>query len=196
MLALDKKGVLYGFGAGQQHQLARQIVQRFELQATVPTHITIKEGRKSVIVKDMACGSYHSFAISEDGRVFSWGLNNYAQCGIHEDIGSDQGSVVKTPTWVEDLTVQIRSLQGGGHHSIAVADNGDVLAWGRCDGHQTGLDLDRVPDENKVYPVVEDGASAPPRRIAKVVKIPTKLPSKYHPCLLLLDTSCLHTTQL
>ncbi|KAF2761409.1 RCC1/BLIP-II [Pseudovirgaria hyperparasitica] len=173
VLALDKKGVVYGFGAGQQHQLARTIIKRSELNATVPTHISIKDGRRVIKIKDVSCGTHNSFAIGENNHVYSWGLNNYAQCGISDDLGDDEGSIVKTPTWIESLK-EVSSVEGGNSHSIAVAKDGDILVWGRCDGSQLGIDLSKVREDHIVFSVPQAGALVQ-KRSPKVVKVPTKV---------------------
>lgn len=38
-------------------------------------------------VKSIGCGSYHTFVITVGGKIYSCGLNNYSQLGLHA-IGS------------------------------------------------------------------------------------------------------------
>ncbi len=67
----------------------------------------------------VACGSYHSFVISETGRVIGWGLNNYAELGLPDEAGSDGGNILK-PALVDALAdYDIAQIAGGEHHSLA-----------------------------------------------------------------------------
>ena len=33
---------------------------------------------------DVFCGSYHTFALTEDEAIYTWGLNNYGQLGTND----------------------------------------------------------------------------------------------------------------
>jgi regulator of chromosome condensation len=52
--------------------------------------------------------------------------------------------------------VEIKSLKdkkvvqvgGGGHHSAAVTENGEIYMWGRLDSGQLGLDNNNIEEEN------------------------------------------------
>ena len=33
-------------------------------------------------IVDIACGSYATYAVDEEGNVWAWGLNNYGQLGM------------------------------------------------------------------------------------------------------------------
>ncbi|KAH3679263.1 hypothetical protein WICPIJ_008647, partial [Wickerhamomyces pijperi] len=69
------------------------------------------------------------FAITVDGKVLSWGLNQYGQCGIKVDI--EDGAVVSKPTEIEDLTGKdIIYITGGEHHSLALSSSGEVFTFG------------------------------------------------------------------
>lgn len=35
---------------------------------------------------DIAAGSYGSFAVTQKGKVFAWGLNNYGQLGFKQKV--------------------------------------------------------------------------------------------------------------
>jgi len=49
-------------------------------------------------VPSIASCSFHHFAISEKGDVYSWGLNNFGQTGIGHQKNIDE------PTKIESLT--------------------------------------------------------------------------------------------
>jgi regulator of chromosome condensation len=147
VLALDHKGVVVAWGCGQQNQLGRRIIERNKMTSLIPQGLGLP---KNTITK-IACGSYHSFALDKDGRVWAWGLNNFAETGIEEGAGADE-AVILRPTIVESLAnYAVTDIDGGVHHSLACTDKGELLTWGRVDGYQVGITFDNLETENIIY---------------------------------------------
>ena len=146
ILALDNKGHVVAWGCGQQNQLGRRIIERNKLSSLVPQGMGLPRGK---IVK-IACGSYHSFALDKDGRVWGWGLNNFGEIGS-EGAGEDDAVILKPIkiTHLEDYT--ITDIDGGVHHSLACSDKGELLTWGRVDGYQVGFELDDLDKDNVIF---------------------------------------------
>ncbi|GKT49572.1 protein pim1 [Colletotrichum spaethianum] len=153
ILALDDKGVVVAWGCGQQNQLGRRIIERNKLSSLVPQSMGIPKGK----VDRIACGSYHSFALAKDGRVWAWGLNNFAETGIEMGAGEDD-AVVLRPTLVESLKdYKVKQIAGGEHHSLACTEDGKLLTWGRLDGHQVGIPVEELPADR----VIKDESNNP-----------------------------------
>jgi regulator of chromosome condensation len=143
VLALSQQGRVYAWGAGGQCQLGLRT--RTTRYTALSPHILTLTG-----IKQVACGGYHSFAIADNGLVYSWGLNNFGQTGISQNAGEDDAFIAQ-PTVVESLRpYKICFIKGGEHHSIACTANGEILVWGRCDDGQAGIPLDNVPKEHLV----------------------------------------------
>jgi regulator of chromosome condensation len=101
--------------------------------------------------------------------VYSWGLNSFGETGINDGAGDDNAVIFK-PTVVSELKgYSIKEIQGGGHHSIACTEDGQLLVWGRADGSQIGMKLSDIPKEHFIYD--ERGA-------ARILKKPTVIPGK------------------
>jgi regulator of chromosome condensation len=165
---LDFKNNVWAWGSGQQNQLGRRVVERTRTQGLTPREFGLPRGK----IVDIACGGYHSFAIHQNGKVFAWGLNNFGETGITDGAGED-GAVIPQPTIVTSLEgYEIKHIDGGGHHSLACTADGKVLAFGRSDGFQLGIDLEDVPKENFVYDEREN-----PRFVKKPVELPGKIHS-------------------
>lgn len=144
ILAMDNKGSVVGWGCGQQNQLGRRVIERSKLTALTPRPVGLPKNK----VAQIACGSYHSFAIDRDGAVWAWGLNNFAETGIETGAGLDNAVILK-PTKVESLAeYAISHIAGGEHHSVACTASGSVLTWGKADGGQCGLPKDKLTPEN------------------------------------------------
>ncbi|EDO19434.1 hypothetical protein Kpol_1002p82 [Vanderwaltozyma polyspora DSM 70294] len=158
MLFLDEEGVVFAWGNGQQHQLGRKVMERFRLKTLDPRPFGLKQ------VKYIASGENHCFAIKKDGKVVSWGLNQFGQCGISEDI--EDGALVESPKKVllpEDF--KVKSIAAGEHHSLVLSEEGDLYTFGRLDMFEVGISKDKLPES----------AYKDEHGKARSIPIPTKL---------------------
>ena len=147
ILALDHKGNVVAWGCGQQNQLARRIIERNKLSSLIPQGVGLPRGK---IVK-IACGSYHSFAIDKDGRVWGWGLNNFGEIGVEANAGEDDAVILKPAKLANLEDEKIVDVDGGEHHSVACSEKGKLYTWGRVDGYQVGFEFDALNRENSIY---------------------------------------------
>ncbi|KAK3303205.1 putative regulator of chromosome condensation protein [Chaetomium strumarium] len=165
VLALDEKNKIYAWGAGQQAQLARRLLERDDLAALYPSGIGSLPGRAKA--EKLACGSYHSFVIDTKGRVIGWGLNNYAELGVEDEAGQDGGYVMR-PQLIKSLEqYEIADIAGGEHHSLACTKQGELLTWGRIDGHQVGQPSESFSEDNTIW----DERNKP-----RILLVPTVVP--------------------
>ncbi|CUS13743.1 unnamed protein product [Tuber aestivum] len=79
VLGLTKEGEGYAWGNGQQFQLGGRVLERNRHIGLIHRRVSLPRCQ----VKHVATGSYHSFAMTQDGRVWTWRLNQYGQCGIY-----------------------------------------------------------------------------------------------------------------
>lgn len=137
------------WGTYQQSQLGRRIVDRdARASALRPGGLPFRRG---VQIAKVAAGSYHSFALTTDGEVYAWGLNNFGQLGVPDDAGVD-GATVLQPTLVESLGPhRVVDVAGGEHHSVVLTDDGQLLVWGRMDSHQCGFARDVCDRANSLF---------------------------------------------
>jgi regulator of chromosome condensation len=164
-MALDERGKVFTWGCPEQNQLGRRCVQReLKESALRPGGVGFKRG---VHIQKIACGSYHSFALDTKGRVYAWGLNNFAELGV-EDGAGDSDAAVLDATLIDSLSKQkIVDICGGEHHSLACTEDGKLLTWGRIDGNQVGLSKELFNEDNVIY----DEHKRP-----RILKQPTVLP--------------------
>ncbi|OLY85464.1 Protein pim1 [Smittium mucronatum] len=138
VLALSTTGDVFCWGNGQQGQLGRKVIERRKKAGLHPEKLSLKR------IVHIGSGAYHSFAITSKGELFSWGLNNFGQCGLNVASGGDE-PVVEVPTEVGTLAGQnIVRVSGGEHHSLAMTSDGEIFAFGRSDSFQTGLPLETI----------------------------------------------------
>ncbi|KAK3384653.1 putative regulator of chromosome condensation protein [Lasiosphaeria ovina] len=149
ILALDEKNKIFAWGAGQQAQLARRLLERDDHAALYPSGIGSLPGRAKA--EDIECGSYHCFVVDTRGRVIGWGLNNYAELGISTEAGNDGGYILK-PQLIDSLSdFEVAGIAGGEHHSLACTKDGKLLTWGRIDGHQVGQPTAVFTEDNSIF---------------------------------------------
>ncbi|KAL1862574.1 hypothetical protein Daus18300_008534 [Diaporthe australafricana] len=150
VLALNGKGKVFAWGCGEQNQLGRRVFANHPELALRPTSIGALPLRGAKAAK-VACGSYHSFAVDMQGRVYAWGLNTYAELAIPDEAGESNAYHLK-PRLVESLRdYKIVNIAGGEHHSLASTDDGKLLTWGRMDGDQVGLRAEAFTPENTLF---------------------------------------------
>jgi regulator of chromosome condensation len=169
VIALDVHGKVWTWGSGGQFQLGRKPITRHGgPTATLRPEPCGMFGKRHFAV-DIAAGSYHSFYIDNHQHVWSWGLNNYSQTGHHDDTGKDDAMVLQ-PKLVESLKdANIAKVVGGEHHSVARTQDGQLLTWGRVDGHQVGQPADLYNEDNSMF-----DENNKPRILLKPTPVPSK----------------------
>jgi alpha-tubulin suppressor-like RCC1 family protein len=125
-LVLTSKGQVYSFGNGRDAQLG----------------LGDKKQRKSpTIIKDLpsnvvsiACGRDSSFALTADGKVWSWGRDDFGQ------LAHGRGQrFVATPRPVASLDNEnIVAIQMGEYHGCAISSEGRIFTWGKNSDGQCG----------------------------------------------------------
>ena len=95
--------------------------------------------------------THHSACVTSHGNVFCWGWNSQGQLGeLHSVLGLDKiFTFVSGIECIKDSTIpaivasldgiRIRSIACGRQHTIAVAENGSLYAWGKNSNGQCGL---------------------------------------------------------
>ncbi|XP_041007909.1 ultraviolet-B receptor UVR8 isoform X2 [Juglans microcarpa x Juglans regia] len=85
-------------------------------------------------LRAISCGGAHTLFLTESGRVFATGLNDFGQLGI-----SQNKSYATEPVEVSGLQKDIVQISAGYHHSCAVTVDGELYMWGKNSNGQLGL---------------------------------------------------------
>ncbi|XP_018331399.1 probable E3 ubiquitin-protein ligase HERC4 [Agrilus planipennis] len=93
-------------------------------------------------IVEVACGDNHTLILTNEGKVYSCGSNDYGQ------LGHDQPR--KRPNLVKSLEAQtITHIACGATHSMALNQWGQIFTWGSDTygqlGHQLGQSMQPVP---------------------------------------------------
>lgn len=148
LLVLTSAGHIYSWGAGEQGQLGRRVVERRKINGTNPERVVLgSRGRRAVLI---GAGNMHSFAVDETGEVWGWGLNGAGQTGTGaRGAGTDAEAVVQNPLRVPGLSTEelgndarVVEISGGDLHTLFLTSDGRVYACGRADAAALGLPKD------------------------------------------------------
>uniref|UniRef100_A0A0E0F6F6 RCC1-like domain-containing protein n=1 Tax=Oryza meridionalis TaxID=40149 RepID=A0A0E0F6F6_9ORYZ len=82
----------------------------------------------------LACGGAHTLFLTESGRVFAAGLNDFGQLGIGSSVTHSL-----EPIEVSGFDEKVVEVSAGNHHSCAVTADGKLFTWGRNSSGQLGL---------------------------------------------------------
>ena len=86
-------------------------------------------------VTAIAAGGSHSLALLKNGTVMAWGYNFHGQLGDGK-LGTEEAGETE-PVPVKGLT-KVKAIAAGGEHSLALLENGTVMAWGNDENGQLG----------------------------------------------------------
>lgn len=126
-LALTSDGRVLAWGLNVNGQLGDGTVE----QRTMPDFVHLPKGVK---VTHVAGGTFHSLALTSDGRVLAWGDNVFGELGDGTTGNHGTPAFVQLPKGVTATTVEA----GRDSQSFAVTSNGRLLAWGHNDIGQLG----------------------------------------------------------
>lgn len=92
---------------------------------------------------DVDCGDDHVVALTEHGYMLTWGEGKDGRLGHGDELSRPQPRLLKAL-----LHKRITQIACGGRHTLALAEDGDVYAWG--DGRCGALGLAMSPQSKAV----------------------------------------------
>lgn len=161
LLILTAQGKVYAWGVGSSNQLGLNV----DTQRKFVFGPALVHGLPQI--EHVAAGEFHSFAIDKEGKVYSFGLNNFGQCGFTEPLG--EGAVIASATEVKffsDNNIQIKQIACGNHHTLALSTTGEIYSFGETYMNQLGIEPSKYPES-----LVRDAVTGN----AAYVPVPTKL---------------------
>lgn len=126
-LGVRSDGTLWGWGINGVGQLGNGST------ANSATPVQIASGMNKVW-SDVKAGSAHAMALATDGSVWTWGSNTYGQLG--DGTKSERHAPVQAAA---GLGKKWSKIGVGYDHSLALASDGTLWAWGNNELGQLGL---------------------------------------------------------
>ncbi|KAJ8297784.1 hypothetical protein KUTeg_024315 [Tegillarca granosa] len=106
---------------------------------SVPRQLTslsqLIEALKSKRIRDIACGSSHSAAITSNGELYTWGLGEYGRLGHGDNTTQLKPKQVKQLAGQRVIQVSCGSRDA---QTLALTDEGCVYSWGDGDFGKLG----------------------------------------------------------
>ncbi|ETV89424.1 hypothetical protein H257_00711 [Aphanomyces astaci] len=124
--ALSDKGELYTFGEGKFGRLGHNNERNQIVAKVVDTLV-------SSPIRQVACGGFHTAAVSESGEVYTWGGGEHGQLGHGDKVNKTIPSLVEKLN--DRVVVQITC---GWSHTVALTNTGEVFTWGNGDHGKLG----------------------------------------------------------
>ena len=119
-LALSDRGEVWAWGNGGNGRLGLGDMQ----DCPKPTLVkTLAQESMNTVTRRVAAGAFHSVAVLEDGRCYSWGKGTNGQLGN----GKHEDHLVPYQVDIEDWVI---SAAGGWEHTIFLCGNGSVYTTG------------------------------------------------------------------
>jgi len=117
-IALASNGTVWAWGFNGQGELGNGTTTNSDVPVAIVTP-------KGVTFTAIAGGDSYSLALASNGAAWAWGDNLYGQLGNGTTTNSDVPVAVSMPTGIT-----FRAAAAGSAHSLAVAMNGTLWAWG------------------------------------------------------------------
>jgi uncharacterized repeat protein (TIGR02543 family) len=132
--AISESGRVFAWGKNDGGELGDNTFTLKQVPTEITSQFNLTPGDKVAILN---AGRFTSAAITESGKVFTWGYNNGAQ------LGDNTTSMKKNPT---EITSRFSLLPGdkmisismGNMHSMAMSESGKVFTWGNNPYGQLG----------------------------------------------------------
>ncbi|TCM99392.1 alpha-tubulin suppressor-like RCC1 family protein [Paenibacillus sp. BK033] len=125
VFAFSQDGTVYAWGQNSAGELGAGETNPHYSPIVVPT---LKDA------KDIFTGKNASFAIVSDGSISAWGSNSAGQLGL----GDTTNRTSPTKVDFSSFAGKVSNLSVGTNHSLALMDDGTVLAWGANESGQLG----------------------------------------------------------
>ncbi|BDR52198.1 hypothetical protein KIM372_01050 [Bombiscardovia nodaiensis] len=126
-LAIGSNGKAYAWGKNTYGQLGDGSV----MSKSTPVEVKTPAGVQFVKVY---AGREHSLGLTQDGRLYAWGYNQFGELGMGQ-----MSEKQLTPTLVGiPAGERVTQVSAGYNHTLAVTASGNVYAWGRNDNGQLG----------------------------------------------------------
>lgn len=126
---------IWTWGAGFHGQLGRKNFPRGR-KKSVPMP-SVLEFPSDIALCQVSCGGYHTMALTDMGKIFSWGHGTEGQLGYVLDGFGVQNAPREVDSWTVLKNAALH-ISCGQEHSAAVSKRGEVYMWGCGKNGQLG----------------------------------------------------------
>jgi alpha-tubulin suppressor-like RCC1 family protein len=134
-LALTASGNVYAWGDNSSAQLGNGLQSLGTVRTLQPDFVQMPAGQigKLSNIKSISTGWYHSLALTNDGRVLSWGMPNSYSSVLGSGLSRAERKFL--PGYVVDISgttqlANVLSISANRSASYALTSTGEVVSWG------------------------------------------------------------------
>jgi len=132
VLAIRADGTLWAWGDNTHGQLGLSENPGGATRAhSIPQNVRVGDASSVVLA---AAGAAHSLAIDDEGRLWAWGRGAKGRLGLGDT--EDRTAPVQVNTAAQHSW---QAISAGGGHSLALASDGTLWAWGENGFGQLGV---------------------------------------------------------
>ena len=125
-IALTSEGQVFTWGRNGEGQLGDGTIGDRLIPINITNNFNIGPGERIIAI---SLGSFHSSALTTEGRIFTWGLNRDGRLGDGTVLDRLNPTDI-TSSFNLDNGGAIISISMGGSHSSALTTEGRVFTWG------------------------------------------------------------------
>ena len=122
-VALQNDGTVWTWGENTSLGMGRDI--GLVMSDPIPALVSIPT---STVIKMIVTGEGHTLAVDADNKIYAWGQNFYGELGNGTATASMTPVLVSMPALSTGVTIS--AVAAGSYHSLALASDGTVYAWG------------------------------------------------------------------
>ncbi|XP_023218340.1 E3 ubiquitin-protein ligase HERC2-like isoform X1 [Centruroides sculpturatus] len=127
-LVLTVDGKVFSWGEGDDGKLGHGNRVNYDRPRLI-------EALKSKRIRNIACGSSHSAAVSSNGELYTWGLGEYGRLGHGDNLTQLKPKQVTALAGLRVVQVACGSRDA---QTLALTDDGMVFSWGDGDFGKLG----------------------------------------------------------
>lgn len=150
---LKADGTVWTVGNNKDGQLGNGTNQN----SKIPQKVHMDEDTQLANVIKIAVGTDHVLALTQNGKVYSWGLNDNGQLGSNDTNSSAYAKAVLGEDGTNYLT-NIVDISAGAYGSVAIDKDGNLYVWGKGSDGQIGngaKDAKYLPTKNTIQKAIQ-----------------------------------------
>jgi hypothetical protein len=124
---ITDEGKVYSYGYGEYGALGHGGM----IQTNIPKLISRLSSRKVV---QLACGEFHTLALTQEHDLYAWGRGFEGQLGVRDDVDTTSVPMFVSYFYKNPAV----TITCGAYHSLAIDGTGRMYAWGEARFGQLG----------------------------------------------------------